>query len=94
MIIHSDTPPPRPHTQTDNNRVSEQNAMQAFPQEKISHYTTAHKKKFQRYLLIIAIKLAILHCYYSCYSIPCMSILEIKPYVKTRLQKVQSISTY
>ena len=36
MTIHSGTPPP-----PDNDRVSDHNAMPAFPQEKNSHYTTA-----------------------------------------------------
>ena len=40
-LIHDHSlrhPPPPP----DNDRVSDHNAMLAFPQEKISHYTTAH----------------------------------------------------
>ena len=52
----------------------------AFPHKKLSWERGPHKRNYERYLLIIAIKLAIFHCYHSCYSIPCMSILEIKPY--------------
>ena len=37
LIIHSGTPPPP----RDNYRICDHNAMLAFPQEKISHYTTA-----------------------------------------------------
>ena len=35
-IHHSPPPPPR----SDNDRVCDHNAMLAFPQEKLSHYTT------------------------------------------------------
>ena len=38
MTIHLETPPPPP---PDNDSASEYSAMQAFPQEKISHYSTA-----------------------------------------------------
>ena len=37
-IHHSPPPPPPPRS--DNDRVCDHNAMLAFPQEKISHYTT------------------------------------------------------
>ena len=40
MAIILRAPPPPPHTHTDNGKVCDQNAMQAFPQEKISHYTS------------------------------------------------------
>ena len=39
MSIHSGTPPP-PHPTLENGRVCDHNAMLAYPQEKISHYTT------------------------------------------------------
>ena len=38
LIIHSGTPSPPPN----NNRICDHNAMLAFPQEKISHYTTGY----------------------------------------------------
>ena len=41
MIIYSGTPPP-----TDNDRGYDHNVMQAFPQEKNSHYTTGIKFEF------------------------------------------------
>ena len=43
MMIHLGTPPP---TLKNNHRVCENNAMLAFPQEQISHYTTVFKAFF------------------------------------------------
>ena len=40
LIIHSCTPPPPP---PDDDRMCDHNAMLAFPQEKISYYTTGFK---------------------------------------------------
>ena len=44
LIIHSGIPlPPPPPPPPDNDRICGHNAMLAFPQEKISHYTTASR---------------------------------------------------
>ena len=48
MNIRLGTPPP-----PDNDRVCDHNAMLAFPQEKISHYTTARSKEIQLVFLLL-----------------------------------------
>ena len=42
LIIHSGTPSPPPPPPPDNDRICDHNAMLAFPQKKISHYTTEY----------------------------------------------------
>ena len=60
LIIHSGTPPP-PH----NDRICDYNAMLAFLQEKISHYTTAYNPRY------FDIHVMALHvCSHSFYRIP------------------------